>query len=141
MGLNGVWSDLEAHVGLWCCCFPAMAAIVRLMSYKLGLRSSLHTQPTGSNVKYYAGDNASSNKRKSQWRGTPKDGFVTNGTGVDNDTDSQRAMVAIDSDGGSELKDLEQGKIYKKVDVNIDRKPKGPGGAHRASDSWVDLSA
>lgn len=123
MAINGIWSDLEAHVGFWCSCFPAISAILRVVSYKLGLRSTMKSQPTTSHVGYYGQQGAST--RGSRWKPATKDGYLQSGTGIDKDSDSQRAIVAQPT--GMELHDLQEGQIYKHTEFcvesqsNIDR--------------------
>lgn len=118
IAINGIWSDLEAHVGLWCSCFPAISAIVRVVSYKLGFRSNIKSQPTASNAGYYGNPGASA--RANQWK-YAKDGYVMSGTGIDKDSDSQRAIVA--HGGGTELRNLQEGHIYKHTEFSVQSQP------------------
>ncbi|KAI0134500.1 hypothetical protein BJ170DRAFT_591475 [Xylariales sp. AK1849] len=127
MSLSGIWTDLEAHVGLWCSCFPALPCIFRLLSYKMGLRSHITTQP--SNIKHY-GD-AASRKTQSQCR-TAKDGYIKNGTSIDEDCDGQHAIVS--SPEGVELRDLPSGQIYEQIEVSVNSS-KAEGQDHRDSDN------
>ncbi|ORY55907.1 uncharacterized protein BCR38DRAFT_490913 [Pseudomassariella vexata] len=113
MGIVAIWTDLESHVGLWCSCFPAISCIIRALSDKLGYSTTATTQQTGRDSRGYT-------EWSSGGRGhlhTAKDGYVMNGIGVDEDSDSQRAVV--ERSGGSELEDLQQGSIYKRVETNV----------------------
>ncbi|KAI2625771.1 hypothetical protein GGR54DRAFT_513407 [Hypoxylon sp. NC1633] len=35
MPFLGIWTNLEGHIGFWCCCFPALQPILRLMPCRL----------------------------------------------------------------------------------------------------------
>lgn len=152
MATIGIWTDLEGHVGLWCGCFPALQPILRIVSYKLGLRSHLQSNQKSSG-QYPRQYGYGSGVNKS---GTRKSGYVRNGSGVDRegagtdeDGDSQRAII-IQTGGIMELKELEpngmgHGRgIQKTTQVEVRSEPKGEereGRGHRLNRSWVDMSA
>jgi hypothetical protein len=112
----GVWTDVEGHVGLWCGCFPAMQPILRILSYRLGIRSQLMSKGTIDRYRG-AGDSKSGTKGLSSgnWRGT-KNGYMRNGSGTDgpDDSDSTRAITeskkGIDYADDVELNEIGHGR-------------------------------
>lgn len=191
MGTIGVWTDLEGHVGFWCCCFPALQPLVRILSYKLGIRSRLLSGGGNSNQKYYAsgrgqstgtggkgtksggggthhGGGSSNLSRRSQQVSTTKNGYLKNGSGVDNssdfDSDSQKGIILVSSDASAGLQigdsnnhsDIELGSfggngyeknraIHKRTEVSIQSETVTPGsrpgrGGPGVVSSWVDLN-
>ncbi|KAK4216902.1 hypothetical protein QBC37DRAFT_415995 [Rhypophila decipiens] len=134
MGTIGVWTNLEGHVGFWCCCFPALQPLVRIISYKLGIRSKLLSGgQSNSNQKYYASGRsqtggkgtkpgthhgASANRRSAQFGASntiTKNGYLKNGSGVDNssdfDSDSQKGIIIADGAQGGANSDIEMGSL------------------------------
>lgn len=166
MGSIGIWTNLEGHIGFWCCCFPALQPILRIVSYKLGIRSKIASYGK-SDQKYYGarsgtggagkgaprtGTHGGTTGSRSQAAITTKNGYVKNGSGVDksSDTDSVRAIViSSNMDGHSmEMNAMDMGRnggaIHKRTEVSIQTEQLNPGSKPRrgepgVANSWMDM--
>lgn len=168
MGTIGIFTNLEGQIGFWCCCFPALQPILRVISYKLGIRSLLSSQKP-SNQNYYGGRSAGggpggaprsgnhglTNGSRSQAAATTKNGYVKNGSGVDNpsDSDSVQAIVisgkTMEDDRNSmEMNTIDMGRkggtIHKRTEVSVQSEQLDPGSKPRrggpgVASSWMDM--
>ncbi|ETS83901.1 hypothetical protein PFICI_05777 [Pestalotiopsis fici W106-1] len=117
MATIGLWTDLEGHIGLWCGCFPALQPVLRIVSYRLGLRSSplsYGDRPTGQSgqpVGHLSGANSRTRSRGQYLR----KGSGVDLEGLDSDTDSQKGMVEQNEGLG---RDMELGEMHKKTNVS-----------------------
>ena len=122
------WTDLEGHVGLWCACFPAWQPLVRVISYKLGLRSS--PESSARKTGYSGQPRSISRATVSTWKARAS-GYIRSGSGGDTgfletefDDGSSRAIIT-DVRGAVELRDVEgqpvppDGTIQKQIEFGI----------------------
>lgn len=134
MATIGVWTNLEGHVGLWVACFPAMQPIVRILSYKLGIRSKLNSNGATPAKNTY-GVNGSNHKGVQR----STHGYLRKGEGVDRtdtDADSQKAI-------NPPTDNFELNQIRKQTDLDIKIEERYPSSEknHNKSrqESWADL--
>jgi len=138
MSTIGVWSDLEAHIGLWCACFPALQPILRIVSFKLGLRTKLlsYGDTPGKKSAGASGHlgGASGVQRSNH-------GYLRSGNGIDvkgteTDSDSQKGIISKDK--SFEMESM--GQIHKQTDVQVSVEERQDG--HKKvgrQESWIDL--
>jgi len=131
MATIGVWTDLEAHVGLWVGCFPAMQPILRNVSYRLSLRSKLLSY--GNTIAKNTNGVSASNKgvQRSTY-GYMRSGNSVDRAGTDTDADSQKAIIASDYN-------FELGQIRKQTDLEVKFEERGPEEKGLRQESWADV--
>lgn len=139
MSINGVLTDLEGHIGLWCGSFPAVSSIIKLITDKLRA-GSRENNTTQSKHSVYT---VSRLTRKKHEREYEMNNLFVEGE----DCDSQRAMVAATDEDAGDSTDDERRGIQKETEFIVseeyvsknDRDAEIP--AHiRLSRSWETAS-
>ncbi|ETS81055.1 hypothetical protein PFICI_06057 [Pestalotiopsis fici W106-1] len=116
------WTDIEGHLGLWTACFPALQPLIRLASYKLGLRSTLSSTAKRSRTAGASGGAQKWLSSGSHHRSALRShGYMSFSSGDDFKVEDTRSAVVVGGGTGTgingvsatdlELRDLEAARI------------------------------
>ncbi|KAL6362211.1 hypothetical protein LRP88_04288 [Fusarium phalaenopsidis] len=115
------WTALEVHVGIWCGCFAGLQPLVRLVSYKLKLRSRLDSTktPTASHTRHNGPGIMLNDRDLPVFGGSLKTARVSN---TETDAASSRDMLNERRSSGQEVEfaDVDStGRILRQTCVDV----------------------